>query len=107
MESVAIAPAERYVVEVRFPESGTVALVNRIQAVDHMLGTYTPSTDTLGTVEVSAGAVVRDLGVAFDSLRARPDVTAEIARYRAHFERAPDHEIHLAMDVGELSPALV
>jgi FtsP/CotA-like multicopper oxidase with cupredoxin domain len=107
IESVAIAPAERYTVEVRFPASGSVALRNRIQSVDHMLGTYTARTDTLGIVDVGSAAAAPDLAVAFDALRARPDVAAEIDRYRPHFDRPPDREIHLAMDVSGLSPALV
>ena len=38
--SVVIAPAERYVVDVEFAHVGRVALVNRVQALDHMFGTY-------------------------------------------------------------------
>jgi FtsP/CotA-like multicopper oxidase with cupredoxin domain len=72
-----------------------------------MLGTYTARTDTLGIVDVGSAAAAPDLTVAFDELRARPDVAAEIDRYRPHFDRPPDREIHLAMDVSELSPALV
>ena len=36
VESLVISPAERYVVEVRFPEAGTFAVLNQVQVVDHM-----------------------------------------------------------------------
>ncbi len=51
-----IAPAERYVVEVRFDTPGEVALVNRVQALDHMAGWFYPQVDTLGVVRVSDDA---------------------------------------------------
>jgi hypothetical protein len=54
--SVVIAPAERYIVDVEFGRAGRVTLVNRIQALDHMLGVYSPSVDTLGIVRVTETA---------------------------------------------------
>ena len=53
--SVAIAPAERYIVEVRFPDAGPVVLENRVQAVDHMTGALREERDTVGIVRVSPG----------------------------------------------------
>ena len=38
VDNVTIAPAERYVVDVRFDEPGDVSLVNRVRAIDHMHG---------------------------------------------------------------------
>src|SRR5919197_884766 len=52
--SVVIAPAERYVVDVRFDSAGDVAFTNRVQALDHMYGTYTSEVDTLGVARVSS-----------------------------------------------------
>ena len=54
VESVVIAPAERYVVHVRFDRPGTVALVNRVRGLDHLYGRFFDETDTLGVVEVAA-----------------------------------------------------
>ena len=42
MTSIVRAPAERYVVDVEFARPGTVALVNRVQALDHMRGRRAP-----------------------------------------------------------------
>ena len=43
VDSVVIAPAERYVVEVRFDEPGEARLVNRVRAIDHVYGNYFPT----------------------------------------------------------------
>ena len=51
VESVVIAPAERYVVDVRFDRPGTVALVNRVRGLDHLYGRFFDEADTLGMVE--------------------------------------------------------
>lgn len=56
VESVVIAPAERYVVNVRFDRPGRYALENRVQALDHIFGRFFPEVDTLGTVAVSGDA---------------------------------------------------
>ncbi len=53
VESVVIAPAERYVVDVTFPKSGRSMLLNRVQAIDHLFGKFFSVVDTLGMVEVS------------------------------------------------------
>ena len=45
IESVVIAPAERYVVDVRFDEPGEVAIANTIQAINHFRGEFYPHTD--------------------------------------------------------------
>ncbi len=52
VESVVLAPAERYVVDVRFPEGGRYALVNRFHAVDHGADRFFAASDTLGVVRV-------------------------------------------------------
>ncbi|MBI4420185.1 MAG: multicopper oxidase family protein [Gemmatimonadetes bacterium] len=106
VESVAIAPAQRYVVEVRFPEAGDVAIVNQVQAINHSYGFFFPQVDTLGSVRVSSHPVSRDHGAAFQRLRSNTEVSADIARYRAHFDRAPDHELVLTLKVRDLPYAL-
>lgn len=52
VDHVVIGPAERYVVDVRFPRPGRYALVNRIRALDHLYGRFVPVVDTVGWVEV-------------------------------------------------------
>ena len=46
--SVVLAPAERYVVEVRFDRPGRYTVVNAIQAINHYAGEFSPEVDTLG-----------------------------------------------------------
>ena len=82
VESVVIAPAERYVVHVRFDRPGTVALVNRVRGLDHLYGRFFAETDTLGLVTVADRPAGRDLGAVFGTLRRSPAVAAEIGRYR-------------------------
>src|SRR5256886_17510077 len=67
VESVVIAPAERYVVHVRFDRPGRVALVNRVRGIDHLFGRFLAEVDTLGTVDVAAARVREDPGAAFDA----------------------------------------
>ena len=80
VESVAIAPAERYVVDVRFPAGHTWSLVNQVQALDHQTGVYFPEVDTLATFEASPAQVVPNRP-AFDSLRVTTDVNPSLRRY--------------------------
>ena len=94
--SVVIAPAERYVVDVLFDRAGAVAISNRVQALDHMYGVYTPEVDTLGRVRVDSVGPGEGRGV-FARLRVNRDVTAELASYRRLAARAPDHTLVLAL----------
>ena len=56
VESVVIAPAERYVVDVRFERAGEVAMVNRVRAIDHLYARFFDEVDTLGAVTVAGDA---------------------------------------------------
>ncbi|MGH7469052.1 MAG: hypothetical protein ACRENP_13940 [Longimicrobiales bacterium] len=51
-----IAPAERYIVDVRFARSGPVAFENRVLALDHTFGRFFPQVATFGVVQVSESA---------------------------------------------------
>jgi FtsP/CotA-like multicopper oxidase with cupredoxin domain len=100
--SIVIAPAERYIVEVLFDEPGTVTLTNRVQAIDHFLGEFYASVDTLGTIEVSSEATTESHLQAFENLRVNQSVIADIDRFRPYFDRAVDHEVELGVEVGAL-----
>ena len=52
VENVTIAPAERYVVDVRFEQAGEVSLVNRVRAIDHIMARFFEDTHVLGVVRV-------------------------------------------------------
>ncbi len=105
-ESVVIAPAERYIVDVRFPVAGTFLLANRVQAIDHAADRFFASVDTLGTIQVGEQPAKPDLAAAFATLRTHDEVRAEIEAYREHFNRPPDRELTLALESTALPFAL-
>ncbi len=101
-ESVVLAPAERYIVEVRFPASGEYRLVNRVQAIDHRRGTFFPEVTELGRVAVDAAPTVHDHAATFATLHEHVDVQADIDRVRPQFDRPIDHELVLTLEVDSL-----
>ena len=104
--SVVVAPAERFIVEVRFGQPGEYALVNQVQAIDHRTGTFFPETSTLGIVRVEEQVTEHDHAHAFGSLRENLDVVGDIDRYRDGFDRPVDHELLLTLEVQDLPLAV-
>jgi FtsP/CotA-like multicopper oxidase with cupredoxin domain len=104
VESVVLAPAERWIVDVRFEQPGAAALLNRVQAIDHARGLFFAETDTLGTITVLGEAAAPDLGPQFRRLRTNDEVVADIARYRARFAAAPDKQLLLTLRTGNSLP---
>ncbi len=102
VESVVIAPAERYIVEVRFAEAGELAIENRVRSIDHLYGSFFPEVDTLGIVSVSNQQVQEDYSEAFNRLRSNEAVREDIDRYRRFFDRPVDHSLLLTLDVDSL-----
>ena len=105
--SVVLAPAERYVVEVRFDRPGRFAVVNAIQAINHYAGEFSPEVDTLGVVTVDAAAATPDYGKQWATLRANAMVSRDIERYRASFDRPPDKTLTLTVATNALPLATV
>ena len=93
VESIPIAPAERYVVDVRFDEPGLTPILNSIQAINHFRGEFYPQVDTLGVVRVSEDRAEPSVSRGFETLRTNEDVRSDIERFRQHFDRAPDYEL--------------
>ncbi len=102
VQSIVIAPAERYIVDVEFPTAGDMAVVNRVQALDHMIGSYVPEVDTMGTVHVTAEAALHSRGGAPGTLARNADVAADLAPFRPYFDRPVDHELVLSMRTRRL-----
>ncbi len=50
VESVVLAPAERYAVDVTFEGEGPWVLVNRVRAIDHLFGRFVQQEDTLAVM---------------------------------------------------------
>src|SRR5262249_53440802 len=97
VKSVVIAPSERYVIETTFPSAGSVALLNRVQALDHMIGSYWRETDTLGVVRAAERAAKPSYARQFSELRSNLDVASSFAPFRNAFGRGVDHDLVLTM----------
>ncbi len=96
-ETVVLAPAERYVVDAIFDEPGAMPLLNSVQSIDHTRGTFFPETDTLAVFSVGEQEAEPRHGPRAGVLRRNDDVVTDIARYRSHFNRAPDFTLMLSM----------
>jgi suppressor of ftsI len=107
VSSVVIAPAERYVVDVRFPTAGRFALVNAVQAINHLRGEFVPEVDTLGVVTVASVRATPNYARPFATLRANAAVSRDIDRFRPYFDKAPDKRITLTVQTGGLPLASV
>lgn len=83
VESVVIAPAERYIVEARFAEPGRVLLMNRVRGVDRIAGAFFAEVDTLGAVVVQDRRATPDHAAEFARLRERPGISRNIAAARS------------------------
>jgi FtsP/CotA-like multicopper oxidase with cupredoxin domain len=92
---------------VRFDEPGEVAIANTIQAINHFRGEFYPHVDTLSIVTVSADPAEASISDAFETLREHDDVVADIATFRSHFAREPDHELETTVRVTNLHPSIV
>lgn len=99
---VVLAPAERYIVDVRFPRPGRYALINAVQAIDHFRGEFEPKVDTLGTIHVDAAAATPDYAPQFSSLRKNANVSRDIDRFRPYFDKPPDKRITLTLETTGL-----
>ena len=106
VESVAMAPAERYVVEARFPSGGAWALTNHVQGINHRMGVFREERAVLGTVAVSGTTTADDHGHHFETLRTNADVMADIDRYRDRFDDEPDRELVMTLEVDSLPMAI-
>ena len=106
VESVVIAPGQRFVIEARFDEPGDVAITNRVSALNHFAGVFYSTVDTLGVVRVGAEATARDHTRSFSRLRENDDVVADIDRFRPSFDKPVDHNLELRLVVQDLAPVL-
>ena len=105
--SVVLGPAERYVVDVRFPHPGRYAFVNAVQAINHFQGEFMPEVDTLGMITVGATPAKPDYAARFATLHSNDSVVRDIARYRPAFDHTPDKTLHLTVKTSGLPLATV
>ncbi len=89
-DAVMLGPSERAVAEVLFDKSGTFAIQNK-----------TPDkTYALGTIAVSADPIDVSYAPEFGQLRVHAETVEGIAPFRQYFDRAPDKQITLTIDMG-------
>ena len=105
--SVVMAPAERYVVEVRFDKPGRYALVNAVQQINHFAGEFEPEVDTLGIVTVGQVPATPDYAARFAALRAYPAVSRDVDGFRRFFDKEPDQTLRLTLKASSLPLATV
>ncbi|MGE5731914.1 MAG: multicopper oxidase family protein, partial [Gemmatimonas sp.] len=107
VKSVVLAPAERYVVDVRFDRPGRFALVNAVQAINHFAGEFQAEVDTLGIVTVDAAPATPDYRKQFAVLRTNAAVSRDIERFRQYFDKPPDKQLTLTLSTNTLPLATV
>ena len=97
VESVVIAPSERYVVHVRFDRPGRYPLVNQVQGLDHLFGRFFPEVDTLGVIDVSPRRAPSRRPI--DDYRPLPPPTASLDSFAS---RPPDKTLVLTLTTKNL-----
>jgi len=102
VQSVMLAPAERYVVDVQFDRPGRAALLNRVRGLDHLFGRFFPEVDTLGLITVGGERVTNDFSVRFAVLRRDPAITRELEPYREFVDRPPTKSLVLTLETHDL-----
>ena len=107
VSSVVMAPAERYVVEVRFDKPGRFALVNAVQTINHFAGEFEATVDTLGVVTVGQAPASPDYAARFATLRAYPAVSRDVDKFRPYFDKEPDQRLTLTVRANSLPLATV
>jgi FtsP/CotA-like multicopper oxidase with cupredoxin domain len=101
--NVVLAPAQRYIVEALFDSAGTYLLTNRVQGLNNFLGVFVPEVDTLGTITVLPKHTAHSYAKEFAKLRSNTEVTADIERYRKYFDKPPDKNLLLTINIQGLA----
>jgi suppressor of ftsI len=104
VDNIVIAPAERYIVQVRFDRPGKVPLLNRVRGLDHLYGRFFDETDTLGLVQVSRQRIEHDLRGSFGMLNRDTIGATELERYRRAAANAPRKTLILTLETQGLPP---
>lgn len=87
VDNVVLAPSERAIVDVYFPQEGAYLLQNQ-----------TPDkTYTLGMITVTSGQSNEEVVARFMNEATHPEVTASMAKYAAQTGKAPDKRINIQL----------
>ena len=101
-DHITIAPAERFIVDARFEETGAVTLVNRVRAIDHIQARFFEERQEIGTIQVERAAASPDLAAGFSTLREPVAVSAELNALKPHLAKPVDHELLVTLQPGNL-----
>ena len=101
VESVVIAPAERYVIEARVERTGRYALVNRVRAIDRVTGRFFAEVDTVGMVTVAGSRAGPEKSSAMPELDTLPALVQSFAGQK------PDRVLQLSLRTQGLPFALI
>lgn len=88
VDSVIVGPAERYVVEARFPSAGKFA-------VNH---TTPDRTYRIGEVNVSENPTEADYSKAFETLSTHGGIVSEMAKFEPYYAKRADKNLTLSLD---------
>lgn len=91
VDSITIAPAERYIVEALFEEAGEYNLMHMSPLAELALGSLTITEDE----------VYESYADAFNELRSYKDVIADIDTLRSEFDRPVDKTLKLTIELDE------
>ena len=106
VDNVVLATAERYILDVKFPTSGRIPILNRVQAIHHRKGLFFPETDTLGFIEVSEEEVDKPFVRSFAELRVNAEVQEEFKKIRDLFDKPVDKELVIKLETKNLPPVV-
>lgn len=101
-KNAVLAPAERYVIEVRFPDSGKYQLINQVQGINHRQGLFLEERTSIGEITVSEMTAIPDHSKTFDTIREHEEVIADIDKYRHMFDKPADHHLKLSLEIENL-----
>jgi len=104
--NITLAPAERYVVEVLFDEPGEYVLKNHVQGINHRMGIFMEEQVQLGRISVSEEDIDSGHRHTFKHLRVNTEVVEEIEALSHWFDRPPDHQLNLTLEIDSLAPAV-
>ena len=89
VDSIVIAPAERYIAEILFDKKGTFDILHKTP-----LRIY-----KLGTIEVSDEETESKNYINFLKIKENIEIKKGIDKFRKYFDKAPDYEIDLSVDM--------
>ncbi len=96
-DEVIIAPAERYILDVFFEQSGTYAMQHRSSTKTYSLGKIVVSDDTVDT----------SLASSFETLHSNADVQKDIDAFRPYFAKEPEKKLRLSIDMHGMNHGMM